>query len=575
MEYEDAGGYEDEEEILSPEDIMLEYEDYDPEFYTDLGPMMGGDGGGGLAPFSFEDILKHCLEPTVKDGLQHVGKVILWCVVFRIITQSNTGNGPPSRNAHLASVLIGLVVLAHFFYTNVVYIVACAALSYATLWITHNKVGKNRGLTVSLTCVSFNLVCELLVASPPDWHMIRGAQMILVMKAVSLAFDMDEAAPTDPTSETSTANEGKDQGESSEKSHQYTKKGSNLRQRRGGKYSDRRYQSEGGDDSAAESTDFSVPDLTKIPSVPEFFGYALCPGTVVFGPWVKYSDYFGIFVQPRWNATWFVKIVFTMAFSFMFLTISTCWNPWLIPDDNWRWWIAYRDAMSFRASHYFVSYVGEASAVAAGFGASSKEGAPITKSSSTGGVIGGGGVVHWNGVQITQPHNIEVPRSLLDVVVSWNIPMHKWLKTYCFKTTLRRYGSGGLAVFVTYAASTLLHGLNFQLGAVLFSLGFYTYTEHTLRKKLAALFDASIEAKRCPDTVHRHKEGRFLVILANMFFGLLACFHLAYLGVMFNQQEDIMAEGYSWRHTLAKWDALGFKSHWVIMFTFVLTLVLP
>ena len=80
----------------------------------------------------------------------------------------------------------------------------------------------------------------------------------------------------------------------------FSRKGSNLRQRRGGKYSDRRYQSEGGDDSAAESTDFSVPDLTKMPSVPEFFGYALCPGTVVFGPWVKYSDYFGIFVQPRW-----------------------------------------------------------------------------------------------------------------------------------------------------------------------------------------------------------------------------------------------------------------------------------
>ena len=80
----------------------------------------------------------------------------------------------------------------------------------------------------------------------------------------------------------------------------FSRKGNNLRQRRGGKYSDRRYHSEGGDESAAESTDWSVPDLTKIPSVPEFFGYALCPGTVVFGPWVKYSDYFGIFVQPRW-----------------------------------------------------------------------------------------------------------------------------------------------------------------------------------------------------------------------------------------------------------------------------------
>ena len=31
-------------------------------------------------------------------------------------------------------------------------------------------------------------------------------------------------------------------------------------------------------------------------------------------------------------------------------------------------------------------------------------------------------------VEIAQPHNIEVPRSLVEVVVSWNIPMHKWLK---------------------------------------------------------------------------------------------------------------------------------------------------
>ena len=116
----------------------------------------------------------------------------------------------------------------------------------------------------------------------------------------------------------------------------------------------------------------------------------------------------------------------------------------------------------------------------------------------------------------------------------------------CFKTTLRRFrghnGGSAAAILVTYGASTLLHGLNFQLGAVLFSLGFYTYTEHSLRRKLARIFDASIEAKRVvtQETPHRHKEGNFVVILANMVFGILACFHLAYLGVMFNQQEDIM-----------------------------------
>ena len=35
---------------------------------------------------------------------------------------------------------------------------------------------------------------------------------------------------------------------------------------------------------------------------------------------------------------------------------------------NQKWISAYRDAMSFRASHYFVSFMSEASAVAAGFG---------------------------------------------------------------------------------------------------------------------------------------------------------------------------------------------------------------
>ena len=34
---------------------------------------------------------------------------------------------------------------------------------------------------------------ELLVAAPQDWHQIRGAQMILTMKAISLGMDVDDA----------------------------------------------------------------------------------------------------------------------------------------------------------------------------------------------------------------------------------------------------------------------------------------------------------------------------------------------------------------------------------------------
>ena len=73
-----------------------------------------------------------------------------------------------------------------------------------------------------------------------------------------------------------------------------------------------------------------------------------------------------------------------------------------------RWFLAFRDAFSFRCSHYFVSYLSEATALAAGL-----------DTSPTG---------QW-AVTVTNPIAIEFPRSLVDVVINWNVPMHNWLKT--------------------------------------------------------------------------------------------------------------------------------------------------
>jgi len=44
-----------------------------------------------------------------------------------------------------------------------------------------------------------------------------------------------------------------------------------------------------------------------------------------------------------------------------------------------------------------------------------------------------------------------------------------------------KFKGNGAALFATYAASTLLHGLSAQLAAVLFSLGLYTWVEHSFR----------------------------------------------------------------------------------------------
>ena len=44
--------------------------------------------------------------------------------------------------------------------------------------------------------------------------------------------------------------------------------------------------------------------------------------------------------------------------------------------------------------------------------------------------------------------------------------------------------------------STVLHGLTGQIAAVLFSLGAYTWVEHSLRAKLSNIMDASIGARK-------------------------------------------------------------------------------
>nr|CAD7197022.1 unnamed protein product [Timema douglasi] len=218
----------------------------------------------------------------------------------------------------------------------------------------------------------------------------------------------------------------------------------------------------------------------------------------------------------------------------------------------YRWLIAYRDAFAFRSSHYFISFLSEASAMISGFG------------NETDSI--------WSFV-VTRPLSIEAPRSLVEVVIYWNRPMHYWFKTYVFRST-RPLGSVA-AVLSTYIVSILMHGLNFQLAAVLFSLGVYTYVEFTLRHKLAQVFDACIEAHPCRQRCsHRHKAKQLSTKLANVGFGILTMFHLSYLGVMFDMSSTLQEKGYSYSHTLSKWSNLHFASLWVVLGTYIFYLLI-
>ncbi|XP_014604023.1 PREDICTED: protein-serine O-palmitoleoyltransferase porcupine [Polistes canadensis] len=284
-------------------------------------------------------------------------------------------------------------------------------------------------------------------------------------------------------------------------------------------------------------------ESNDIPDFYSYMGYMFCAATSYLGPWVPLKDYLAL-RRPNQQGKWWLLIVigFTSC-SFLFLSMSNCWIQWMLPDDSWMWLLAYRDALSFRTSHYFISYLASAISFLGGY--------PFSL------------------ISIVKPLEIELPRSLVQVVVYWNMPMHFWLKKYIFRPSLKYLGKFG-AVIITYLMSSFLHGFNFQLGAVLLSLGLYTYVEHQLRIMFANIFDACIASKECAQNKCTHLYNPYnswWVIAINIMFTVLTIFHLAYLGLMFDTSE-LQETGYSYIHTIKKWSELGFASHWVALATY-------
>ncbi|XP_033362121.1 protein-serine O-palmitoleoyltransferase porcupine [Bombus vosnesenskii] len=284
-------------------------------------------------------------------------------------------------------------------------------------------------------------------------------------------------------------------------------------------------------------------DTNDLPNIFAYMGYMFCSVTCLFGPWISFKDYISIRYTTHQDKWWILYTIQHVFLSLLFLSISNCWAQWMIAETSWKWLLAYRDALSFRMSHYFISYIASSLLLLGGF--------PSTLST------------------VVKPLKIELPHSLVHVVICWNIPMHFWLKTYIFRPSIKYLGKFR-AVTMTYLTSALLHGLNFQLAAVLLSLGFYTYVEFQFRYMLANIFDACVASKQCTKTKCTHAyniHNSWWVLLINMMFSGLSIFHLAYLGLMFDTSE-LQETGYSYIHTIEKWSQLGFASHWVVFATY-------
>ncbi|OZC05275.1 hypothetical protein X798_07711 [Onchocerca flexuosa] len=267
--------------------------------------------------------------------------------------------------------------------------------------------------------------------------------------------------------------------------------------------------------------------------------YMFDSSTVLFGPWITYKQYQDSLCLKEFKVeiTNCFRALSYIALSLLAVIYSSC-----IADNfiEWPFIGAYFVAQSFRFSHYFVSWLSAGTSLLSG--------------------IDSGIVADWI--------HIELPRSLVDVVVSWNIPMHRFLHHHIFGE-IKKYGSIP-AIFITYAVSSLFHGINFQLSAVLLSLGFYTYAETKIRSKLSRHIDSCVRARKCQkECRHTYKENALNTLAINTVFRALALTHLVYLGMAFdNSTAEI---GYSWRHTLSIWADSYYFSHIIGLFTLLLS----
>ncbi|KAI4896673.1 hypothetical protein NFI96_015516, partial [Prochilodus magdalenae] len=131
-----------------------------------------------------------CILPTAQQGLEQVWQLLLVCLLCRIVCRL----GIPAHVKQLSSLAGGLYVLYVFFELHMVWVIILGLLCFLILFLCRKS--SSRGVFLSLAILIYMLMGELHIIDPETWHKMRGSQMVVAMKAISLAFDLDRGAVT-------------------------------------------------------------------------------------------------------------------------------------------------------------------------------------------------------------------------------------------------------------------------------------------------------------------------------------------------------------------------------------------
>ncbi|CAH8477555.1 unnamed protein product [Heterobilharzia americana] len=435
FEDDDAGDIGDWQHYVDTDAEETDFVDYDEYF-----------GGNMLSVKSLISEVLTCSIPVIEQAywllFLILSSCLLWHFAYVILNKCFACNGKIYRTfvtifLHILSICLGLTVLYHSAY-ELWWIIIGLTISLASVFILnvdsihYHSNGKYTNWESFITigiCSSVQLYCELYM-NPVQWHQIRGSVMIIIMKSISFSMEQN-------------------------------------------KFND------------LINSEPYILLWTPLYRGLVWLSYCLCPASLLFGPWFNPLMYEQIIRNNCMNMKLSLKKIIISLFhvfrlyglSLACLVYSTCFTHTLLTRLRSQPWLyAYFASQSFRFSHYFVCLSSESFMAALGYcdkySTKSKEKADTDEEESITEV--------YRPVVVTQPWFIEFPRSLVEVVIQWNIPMHNWLKQYIYKP-LRAYGHI-YAILGTYTVSSLLHGLNFQLSAVLFSIGIYAYIEYVFRE---------------------------------------------------------------------------------------------
>uniref|UniRef100_W5UKM1 Protein-cysteine N-palmitoyltransferase porcupine n=1 Tax=Ictalurus punctatus TaxID=7998 RepID=W5UKM1_ICTPU len=316
----------------------------------------------------FQELPLGCLLPTAQQGLLQVWQLLIMCLACRLLWRIGR---LPAYIKHLSTIACGFYTLYLFFGLHMVWVVLLSLLCYLILFLCRHS--STRGPFLSITVLIYLLLGELHMMDTNSWHKMRGSQMVVAMKAISLAFDLDKG------------------------------------------------------------TVENVPSPVEFMGYIYFVGTVIFGPWISFSSYreavegKELSVSWLVKVASSWIKSQLCLVISNCVTPYLFPYFIPVFGDKLLKNKKRRknrgfvarLLMGYEHSMGFHFSNYFVSYLSETTTTLSGAGFTDEK-----------------DHLKWD-LTMVNPLNVEFPRSVSEAVISWNLPMSQWLNIYVFKKALK------------------------------------------------------------------------------------------------------------------------------------------